>query len=629
MSVTTAASHPSELAFQRTISLVGATGIVLWREIRERKMVLWGALGIGIIFLLLPILPQLRSSAEAVWTVASMYVAVPTGMALALYGGASFVAAELKENRIAFFMSRPIPTLAIWGGKILAAITLGFAGMVLVLLPVTLAGNGLVWLLTDSDWGTPAILALVGIGITIGAPLAHAGGIALRSRSAWLLLDLTTLTVLGLVVWSSLQRLLLRNAIGLAGVVFLVTLGILIPVLALAGYRGFGAGRTDLRRTHAHQSVLAASGIALVVLGQLGYLSWAESASSEDVTGIRVAGCSGWECPPVLYGTTPGRGDLETLFVHWSGKTFKPGIAHGIATSQDGGRLAWIEPASLEPPEGTLIWSTGEGEAVHRTGIVVEPFFTTEIALSPDGKLFAAATENLLRLIVLDEERVLRSVKLATTPSWLRFVGPDRILAIGVEHGGNSSIRSTVIEAVSLDGKREEPVRLPGVIVGFDPSTQRLLIQNAGMVRVIDIENWEELLSKPADDALLVEGGLVLAHADPPSIEMVRPLESPSRMIRLPRSAADVALSWSDGTRVIVTTSEAGMIGTKTASELEVWELDFTTGETRALAAGLVPAREIDRAISGPFFIEPTEAGERLVHIDPSTREVSVIAGRR
>ncbi len=157
-------------------------------------------------------------------------------------------------------------------------------------------------------------LAGLAIAVLVLLPIAHAAGIAIRSRSAWLAADLVLLAVTaGAVTWTA--RLLLAEAAPAAASRGLIALGVLLlAALTGAGFAALAAGRTDIRAAHAALSrVLWPAALAAAALFAV-YAKWAVSITPGDLAWI-------WLSPSprgdwtALSGRAASRGEDDALFL--------------------------------------------------------------------------------------------------------------------------------------------------------------------------------------------------------------------------------------------------------------------------------------------------------------------------
>jgi len=236
--------------------------VIAAREMAERKLV-WVAAGyMALAGLALPYLRGLSGApaadARGVLGVALNLAFVGT---LAALLGAAMIPGDLASGRIGFYLVRPVSVAAVLWGRLLGGWLLAVAGGLVVVLPQVVLGP---W----RDYRGWALVvgctALLAIPVML---LAHVLAVSWRSRTLWILLDLTGL---GLYGWFVVQ-LLIRLAMARAGRVNLdafLLAALVLPTLALAvaAQLQLDQGRTDLRRGHRWLALSLAGGLLVSAL---------------------------------------------------------------------------------------------------------------------------------------------------------------------------------------------------------------------------------------------------------------------------------------------------------------------------------------------------------------------------
>ena len=415
-----------------------AFAAVFAREVFERRMVFLVGLCCG--------LPMLVASALHGWSapgnaevrlLAATVGGLALAAALALLYGASMIAGETAEKRISFSFSRPLPDVAIWAGKLFAAVFLSFSAGLLVFLPGWLTGPAR----ASTWWGfetTAGRLALVAVALVTTCVLAsHAFVTVARLRSPWVALDLVLAPALVLLATIFL-RSLARNFGGFEydGVLLPPVLAIaVVPLLALlvASFVQVAEGRTDARRAHGAFSVafFGIVGSAVAVLG--GYAWWCASARATDLQqvsgGVQAAFHGPW-----LVGAGPltgARGGGTFLFDASSGRSLR---LHGspVTFSADGSRAAWGEPRfgffeRKDNRSDIFIADLVTGRPV-ATGL--ETYGWNPLALSPSGRRLALRDGRTLAAYDVSDPanpRQLAAFSLADDRRVLAFVDEDTI----------------------------------------------------------------------------------------------------------------------------------------------------------------------------------------------------------
>lgn len=376
-----------------------AFAAVFAREVAERRMVFLVGIGCG--------LPMLVASALHGWNtpgnaevrlLAASVGGLALAVALALLYGGSMIPGETAEKRISFYFSRPAPTAAIWGGKLLAAVFLSLSAGFLVFAPGWLTGPEH----ARGVWGfdvAPGLMALAAVALVAACVLAgHAVVTVARLKSPWVALDLILLPSLVLLAMAFLRSLVRNSGSDAFDVVSPARAAILALVLAplvgllAASFAQVAEGRTDAKRAHGAFSLVLFGivGTAVALVG--GYAWWCASAKAADLTqvwgNIRTAPRGSW-----LVGGGPlsgARGGGSFLFDAAGGRSLR---LHGYdaAFSLDGTRAAWGEPRfgffeRKDNRTDVLVVDLATGRAVE-TGL--EAAGWGWIALSPSGRRLA------------------------------------------------------------------------------------------------------------------------------------------------------------------------------------------------------------------------------------------------
>ena len=168
---------------------MNATMAIMTREVMARRELLLLAVAVAIMISLLPFLPNIESyEATDVRTVGSSVSALALGVVFALLLGATVFGNDLSEGRLGFFFARPVSGLAVWWGRVLAAMALIWIVEIIVLVPALYSEGIDIFTSSDGvDWLT--ILGYV-IAPLLLFLLAHSVSIMARARTPWLILDM-------------------------------------------------------------------------------------------------------------------------------------------------------------------------------------------------------------------------------------------------------------------------------------------------------------------------------------------------------------------------------------------------------------------------------------------------------
>ncbi len=509
---------------------------VFEREIVERRLLPLAALMLGLVPLAAPLLPGMASSPPAVIrSGVALGLALIVSVVLAVLLGGSILARDLGERRLGFYFARPLPAGAIWAGKMAAAAALAAGAGLLVLLPVSLLGE-----LPDPSgyWGSmltegaalsgPGIAAVWLGSILLIVAVAHAGGVILRSRSLWLLLDLAGLSVTVAVAWTCLEVLIRDGAglmiwKGLRPSVSSFTLlhyieaavaAVALLALAAAGAAQVSRGRTDLRRGHRVLSVVLWGVLLPASLLFAGYTRWFESPSPQDlvsVEGVAAAPAGSWIA---LYGRAAHRGGYLPGFLLdvSSGRFVRAGF--GLASwgrgqsplvrfSADGTKAAWLEPSGNRGLWEDLDLFTLD---LRRPGASPRPVqfslksSVSSFGLSPDARYVAAVRNGRWTVAEMGSGRLLASVPTESEyrqSETLAFAAPGRVRRYGLNASWSPHVLSgqqLTLLISELDVATGKVTNAESVQEGFDgrptwtlsPSTDRGLLRGSKSLQLRD-----------------------------------------------------------------------------------------------------------------------------------------------
>jgi hypothetical protein len=410
------------------------------REIGERRAVLWAAIVAGIVPFGSPLIPGVRADqvVEAREALAVL-VACLYGVAAALFLGAGAVARDLAEGRLRFDFARPLTAGAIWAGRFLATLLLVALSAAIVLAPSALAGGGIAPL-RGSSWPLGFLVAAGTVLFLV--PAAHAAAVALRSRSAWLGLDLAGLLIVPLVVAAGSRRLTDAGAVEVALGLGLASAGGAVATLWLASAAQLSVGRTDLGRGHRIQSIVLWALLSLTALAHGAATIWVLAAGPLDLTSVAAlpAPAGPWIA---VEGEAIGRGDYRPAFlVHGeAGRVVRlGGAAPGTAApwsvnlrfSSDGRRAVWLRPVDRAMSRLEVLMTDLDAAApvARSTGIGWSPWATW--AISEDGGRLAVLENGIVAVHALDTGKLEASVRVEGSTTWessplLRFATADTV----------------------------------------------------------------------------------------------------------------------------------------------------------------------------------------------------------
>lgn len=387
------------------------------KEILERRSLLGVSLGLG----LLPFvglqakhfgLELGRNDVGAI----SMITMLVFTVIFALIVGGSLFGREFAERRMSFYFTRPIPSAAIWFGKISGGLLLSLISGALMILPVIL------WFGVSNETKELLNFDVISGYILIITFFLAAGilaGILFRSKSPWLALDIAMIPVaIGIL---ALSMVYIFSPYGRNSISFLpldsIFAGLGILMLGVSGVAVI-SGRADVKRVHRALSISFWSVILVSLFSFDGYWMWYFSPAPSDLTSIHdrvVAGASGkWI---MLSGTVRHRSDYyQPAFLVNSnnGRYTRLGVNNGydVQFSNNGNRAIWLTY------EGKLQGGRSRLATMDLTSDTAEPkkteiTFTEEnlyrMRQSNDGKYLAALTDKMVTVYDMATEKVVAS----------------------------------------------------------------------------------------------------------------------------------------------------------------------------------------------------------------------------
>ncbi len=440
--------------------------LVFRREVEERKSVLVAAACAS----LFPLVTALFVASNAPETREGMALVLAAGFATisaVVLGAVTLDADPSRGSRLAFYLTRPIRSSALFFGKLLAVVALAIGAAALVAAPT--------WLL-DGVPGEPRLWLVSLLVVPLLALAVHVLSVAWRSRSPWLLADVLATAGLVAICGFSLSVLQKAELLPLDGAslsayqlvdVLVVAVPLyLIVAFAIAGFRQLEAGRLDALASHRtlERWLLGLVGIPVVLFG-----AWAGAISLVGPSSLHRLNISqsggSWVA---LHGSARGRGSASFLLDTASGRSLRlpPYTSPTIAAS--GSSAAWM----LRRPGGTYemtAWDlTGEPRELALPGVVFPKW--PELALSPDGTRLAASDGRTLVVLELASARILGSLNLAMSVPVkdLVFLTGDRVRIVEGEVGeGTTRVSDFEVAARSVKRLFEVPATNRTVVPEF------------------------------------------------------------------------------------------------------------------------------------------------------------------
>ncbi|HVF62038.1 MAG TPA: hypothetical protein VNJ70_19695 [Thermoanaerobaculia bacterium] len=402
-------------------------------ELRQRRLLLAASALLGLFALAAPLLPSLPAGqpGELLAATALALLAIWTPL-LALAAGATALAGEMADRRLGFYLARPLSTWKIWAGKMAAAALLPLLAGALVLLPAALAGAPFAALF-EGAFGGSSLLApgLAAAAVVALVAFAHAAAIALRSRRAWLLLDLAALAVGAVLVAEGVR--VLRHAFVpdavTAGASALTALAVV--ALLAAGALAVHRGRGDLAAAHRTLSLALWPAVLAGALGFLLFARWVVAAPIDSLELPRVRTPHGRASWVVVGGQAAHRFGYRPLFLFdaATGRSVRIGLEwfSWPAFAADGSRAVWLAQPQERSQEVRSLDLTRADAHPRRTPIAPAGW-PQWMELSPRGERLALLQRDRLLLYGVADGRLLAAVRLApSSERRLTFLDEDRV----------------------------------------------------------------------------------------------------------------------------------------------------------------------------------------------------------
>ncbi|MDQ2979656.1 MAG: hypothetical protein M3R62_10585 [Acidobacteriota bacterium] len=421
------------------------------REFAEKRFVFFAAAAASLVPIAVPLVRHLSGApAQDARAFTALILAGTVGAGLAVVLGATVLAGETASRRIGFYFSRPVSALALWAGKLSASLAVVLAALAVVLGP-TLIVNGSFAPLRD-------LLPLGAIGATAAVAafflflllFANAAGIATRSRSPLLAVDIVALALVALLFWNALARLLRFTEVPAASsrIAFFALGGLGLIAMLAATHRAVARGRTDVRAAHGALSATLWALLGIAAAGFESYSLWALSAPPSALSRVQSAseiGSSGWT------GVSGRARGLWASFLYdtKTGAYERTGFS-AVAVSGDGRTAAWVDAPGPRGPwtvRTLRLDRPREGSTETRLSFSQEPYGLT---LSPDGGRVAAFQQGVLSIAELPSGRSLGSARLLewrdAASGFFRTPDVFRVLARRAGAQGTEEVRLEIVE---------------------------------------------------------------------------------------------------------------------------------------------------------------------------------------
>jgi hypothetical protein len=384
---------------------------ILAREIASRSILFVASLALGGLVAALPwVLRRGSSTPEELRGAAALGLAILWTTLLALGLGATILARDAADRRLAFDFARPVSGTAIWLGRLAGAwITVVAAGVLVFALP-TLAGLDLRSASAGFDTLVQDLAARAGQGpirarhLLLWSPFvltallagANLGGLASHGRRGWLAIDLSSLAALAGFGWWSWSLLRLWHADAFAAAILRALAVAVLLALLVATARQTMVGRSELDRSQCeHSRGLATAAVLILaaevatVVAYLRPLPWSVNRGSAFVVGLGkgwafLQGPARGTAPEFRFLVDTERGTWRRLgpasagFTRWNGDARR---------SDDGRTIAWLE-TTRRAEEATALHRLRTADGVAGTSELAVDWNGLPIAwsISPDGR---------------------------------------------------------------------------------------------------------------------------------------------------------------------------------------------------------------------------------------------------
>lgn len=648
-----------------------AFAAVFTREIFARRFAFVVAFAAGFVPLIGSLAYGWRSPDAAEGRVLVALVgATALSAAFAILLGAAVIVGDTREKRISFYFSRPVPSGALWAGKLLAAIVITLAAAFLAFAPGWLSGTTH----ARSLWGfdaTPGRMALAALVLAVLCVLgSHAVVTVGRLRSPWVALDLILAPALVFLA-AVFLRSLLRNswseysdaAVNPVAAAMILLAAAFIVALVLATFFQVAEGRTDARRAHGAFSLVlfGISGAAVILVG--GYTWWCASASATSLVtvagGVQTAPSGPWIAAEGPLGAWRGAGTF--LFDSASGRSLRL-RGYTAVFSQDGTHAAWGEPrfGFFERKTNLYIFiaDLSKGRPV-ATGL--ETAGWSDLTLSPDGTRLAVRDEKTIAAFDISDPsnpRQLAVFQVESERRRLAFVDADTLRVFPrTTNGQKSTGHQLEVTEFSLPSKKSlvtgrfDRETLPYLrlspdarfFVGTrrltdDPHGKQALTLHDGRTGALVTTLAEDLRSPQL--RFMSDGRIVVAGIAGPRAGLLifEGKKAPPRALDLgPVGRIALGGEIAPG-RVAVALNAKDSSNFATGLGWKVVSADAGSGAVAPLADGLIPASVFQGWWLTPV-LPPAEAGspasslfldadDRLVRLDPATGAKTVLLGK-
>lgn len=623
---------------------MSAATAVFRRELIEKRKSILFCLVFGCVPVFAPLIATLvtgsRSGSSGLRDILASILAITLFITVSFLGGVTTIGRDLVEQRLSFYLARPISTAALWFSKLGAVLVVAFACGIAVLIPATLVGGGILSLPRFGTLGFDEIVIAAALGIPFVALVGHAAGIAVRSKSAWLALDVFALGVVGFFLWTFLRVLIitLGGRLGLA--LFAALTIVLFLALAAAGHAQLEYGRTDIRAGHRAMSLTLWIPVLVFVGGATAYLAWLDTGSPADLNRVMVEKVSprgDWMQVggPRHLGLDYG---ASFLFNPSTGESVSLGALSGSVFSPDGSTAAVVQFSLVMPDSVVASLSVAKLDSKPVRLVqkdIAFPGYPPTLGLSRDGSRLATFDSHTISVIDLAQQKTLMSATVSQESLFraarLHFLGDEivRCYAAGGPRGN-----SLHVFELNLRTRKARELAVIAITHGNDfrvTSDGTAILSGA---KLFDVTTGALLRTLGSDEKsksdILADGRIVVTRTGSgrSELELFDRSGTPIRTIALPATSSIR----------IAGEPEAGQVLLQPEMD-EAWVVDLDAGTWQRIVtrgtltgAGLWNQRSDASTPLAPGSIATRlvmRSDGSLVEVDPATgRERVIVKGR-
>lgn len=638
-----------------------ATLVVAAREVAERKLILLGALLLGLLPLALSgVTGPGGSSVAEVRLVSAGLLSLTIALTLSIAFGATILVSDITQKRMAFYLSRPLSSVSIWGGKLLAAWLVSVLGTCLAALPTVLL-EGVRSFEVQGSSARAALYVLVSIALLLAG--AHVISSIVKLRSAWAVPDFLLAVFFTIAIFLPLHGLTFVGFWDIEAMSYPPdwfawwVAAPLIVVFIVASYVQVTDGRIDPRRSHGALSATLWGIMALIAVPLAGLSWWVNAATPEDLVSIfemQAAPRGAWVR---LYGHLRARGSATSSFLYDadSGR-FMKNPSWWPRFSADGRRVAWAEahPGFFERKSTIRVLALDSTKPTTFDSNI-EMKRGAQLAFSPSGRRLAVSDGKILAAYEVSDPSNPKQILALLAEAGGRtvlFLDEDRIRLFPQDlRGAGQGIAPTdiEIEEISLPTKKSlvtgrlEPGSFTYVRLSADG---RYLVETRGKLLTLHDSRTGALLATLSEDLespklRFLSGDRIVVAGVANGKAILKIFLEGGRAPALPLDlglAASVVLGGEVAPgRIAVSLSPFQSNDDRSRRAWKLAIVDMATGLVSPGPDGLVPADRFAWWFSP--VLPPAEAGSpasklflnasgALVRLDPGTGAQTVLLGR-